>query len=81
MKQYSNLNHFQQHLFHTFPPPMICFLVLKNGNGRQNWVTKAGGRHIGGRLGLSYVLIFVEAFSKWAEKDFNFSVEHDIHSI
>ena len=30
MQQNSNLNHFQQRLFHTFPPPMnLIFKVLQ----------------------------------------------------
>ena len=47
MKQNSNLNHFKQLLFHTFPPLMsLIFLVLQKRKqapkpllARQNWVT------------------------------------------
>ena len=43
-------------LFHTFPTfELIVFRSYINGNRRQNWVTKAGGRHnlVGHSLRLS----------------------------
>ena len=51
MKQNSNLTHFQQLLFLTFPPPLDQynhFLAYKKRAqkpllGGQNWVTSTGG--------------------------------------
>ena len=53
MKPSSNLNHFQQLLFHTIPPPLaqynLFFVLQKMGAKpllrRQNCVTSTGGRH------------------------------------
>ena len=53
VKPNSNLNHFQQLLFHTIPPPLDQYNLFwsykkrapKPLLGRQNWVTSTGGRH------------------------------------
>ena len=73
MKQKSNLNHFQKNFCFILFPLWWFLLVLQIWKlapkpilGRQNWVTKAGGRHnlvpglqslrrsVVGRRGLSY---------------------------
>ena len=53
MKPDSNLNHFQQPLFHTIPPPLDHYNLFwsykkqapKPLLGRQNWVTLTGRHH------------------------------------
>ena len=52
MKPNSNLNHFQQLLFHTISPPLHQYNLFWSYKkrapkllvGRQNWVTWRGGR-------------------------------------
>ena len=48
IKPNSNLNHFQQLLFHTMPPPLDQYKHLRKRApklllGRQNWATSKGG--------------------------------------